>query len=64
MNGKYLESICYLDTNIFVYMHDEKETEKRDISTHIYKFLLNNGNGRISVQVISEWRNIMIKKYS
>ncbi|CAN2044890.1 PIN domain-containing protein [Candidatus Magnetomoraceae bacterium gMMP-1] len=64
MKGEYLDSICYLDTNIFVYMHDENEIEKREISNCLYKLFLQTGKGRIFVQVISEWRNTMIKKFS
>ncbi len=64
MKDKFFHSICYLDTNIFVYMHDENEAEKKDISNYLYKLFLQTGNGRISIQVISEWRNIMIKKFS
>src|SRR5689334_5821233 len=63
MQDNYFDSICYLDTNIFVYMHDEKEATKQNISNLLYKSFLYNGRGRISVQVISEWRNTMIKKF-
>lgn len=63
MHGNYLNSVCYLDTNIFVYMHDEKDVLKQGISNALYKSFLNNGRGRISVQVIAEWRNTMIKKF-
>ena len=64
MKDEFSHSLCYCDTNIFVYMHDDKEREKREISNLLYKSLLQTGNGRISVQVISEWRNTMIKKFS
>ena len=64
MKDEYRNTVCYIDTNIFVYMHDNSDMRKRDISTELYSFFLNTGRGRISVQVISEWRNVMARKYS
>ncbi|GEM_PF-4334646 len=64
MKDEYHNAVCYIDTNIFVYMHDNSNMRKRDISTELYRFFLSTGRGRISVQVISEWRNVMVRKYS
>ncbi len=63
MKDKYFSSICYLDTNIFVYMHDSSNKNKQKLSNGLYKHFLSTGRGRISVQIISEWRNVMMKRY-
>jgi predicted nucleic acid-binding protein len=64
MKDEYRNAVCYLDTNIFIYMHDSSDIVKKDISAELYRFFISTGRGRISVQVISEWRNVMIRKYS
>jgi len=64
MKDKYRDTLCYLDTNIFVYMHDSSDLKKKNISDELYRYFMKTKKGRISVQVISEWRNVMIKKYS
>ena len=63
MNDDISQSVCYLDTNIFVYMHDGNEVEKRSVSNRLYKSFLRTGRGRIAVQVIAEWRNTMVRKF-
>ncbi|MGX9726635.1 MAG: PIN domain-containing protein [Candidatus Electronema sp. VV] len=64
MSDSILQSVCYLDTNIFVYLHDSGDPQKRDISAQLWRHFLQTGSGRISVQVIAEWRNTMVRKFS
>lgn len=45
-------------------MHDSSNRKKQELSNKLYKHFLNTGRGRISVQVISEWRNVMTKRYN
>ena len=55
---------CYfLDTNILVYSFDNKNTKKRDIARNLVSDALNNGNGRISYQVIQEFLNVSTRKF-
>ena len=57
-------SICYVDTTIFVYLFDTTDQQKYQKARALTDYYLTNGNGRISVQVLSEWRNVMVKKFS
>jgi predicted nucleic acid-binding protein len=58
------QSICYLDTTLFVYLFDTVDQEKYLKARALFEHYLVSGKGRISVQVLSEWRNVMIKKFS
>lgn len=64
MNAKYLQAVCYLDTNLLIYMFDRNDPAKQQRANDLYLHFLQQGTGRISVQVIAEWRNAMIKKFS
>lgn len=64
MNAKYSQSICYLDTNLLIYMFDDSDPVKQQKANELYLHSLMTGLGRISVQVMSEWRNAMVKKFS
>jgi predicted nucleic acid-binding protein len=57
-------SICYLDTTIFVYLFDTVDQLKYRRARSLVDYYLTSGKGRISVQVLAEWRNVMVKKYS
>lgn len=63
MSDDFWNSRSYLDTNIFIYLFDSSDPGKNQCASLIYDHFLRNGNGRISVQVISEWRNVIMKKY-
>ncbi|MEI6422178.1 MAG: PIN domain-containing protein [Lentisphaerota bacterium] len=63
MSDDFWNSCSYLDTNIFIYLFDNSDPLKNHCASLIYDHFLRNGNGRISVQVISEWRNVIVKKY-
>lgn len=58
MNARY-----FLDTNIFVYSFDETAPEKQKIAQQLIQDALNN-NGVISSQVIQEFLNVAIRKFS
>jgi predicted nucleic acid-binding protein len=58
------QSICYLDTTLFVYLFDTVDQEKYLRARALFEHYLVTGKGRISIQVLSEWRNVMIKKFS
>jgi len=58
------DSICYLDTTIFVYLFDTVDQQKYRKARSLVDYYLTSGKGRISVQVLTEWRNVMVKKYS
>lgn len=64
MNADVLQSRCYLDTNIFIYLFDSAAPSKQRIANDICQRLLLERRGVISIQVVSEWRNVMIRKYS
>ncbi len=64
MSVNYRDSVCYIDTNIWMYLFDKTAPAKQRISKELLLHFHRSGRDRISVQVISEWRNTMIKKYS
>jgi predicted nucleic acid-binding protein len=64
MNDSILRDVCYVDTNIFVYLHDSSAPDKQHVSAQLCAAFAQTGRGRISVQVLSEWRNTMMRKFS
>lgn len=64
MNVDLVKNRCYVDTNVFIYLFDVSSGVKRDKAAEIYRALLGSGQGSISMLVVAEWRNVMIKKYS
>ena len=64
MNDSILREICYVDTNIFVYLHDGNAPAKQRVSAQLCAAFSQTGRGRISVQVLAEWRNTMLRKFS
>jgi predicted nucleic acid-binding protein len=64
MSAKYWDAICYIDTNILIYLFDRAEPAKQQLSNDLFLHFHRTGKRRISVQVISEWRNTMVKKFS
>ena len=63
MNANYLQAICYLDTNVLIYMFDDRDPVKQQQANELYLHFLTTGLGRISVQVMFEWRNAIVKKF-
>ncbi|MBF0352406.1 MAG: PIN domain-containing protein [SAR324 cluster bacterium] len=64
MNDDYQQAVCYLDTNLFIYLIDTTGIQKHKKAQILCEHFFKNGNGRISVQVMSEWRNAAIRKFS
>ncbi len=64
MSVNYRDAICYIDTNVWIYLFDTTAPAKQRISKELLQHFHQTRRGRIAVQVISEWRNTMIKKFS
>jgi predicted nucleic acid-binding protein len=47
--------LILIDTNVIVYACDPGEPLKRDLAGQVLRFLEQSGNGRLSVQVLSEF---------
>ncbi len=59
MNDKY-----FLDTNIFVYCFDDRQPEKKVRSLALIADALQTGNGVTSTQVLQEFLNVALRKFS
>jgi predicted nucleic acid-binding protein len=59
MSGKY-----FIDTNVFVYSFDERQSEKKERSLALITNALQTENGIISWQVIQEFLNVSTRKFS
>jgi predicted nucleic acid-binding protein len=59
MNDKY-----FIDTNIFVYCFDDREPDKKTKALNLIADALQTGNGVISTQVMQEFLNVAIRKFS
>lgn len=57
MRDKY-----FIDTNIFVYLHDSSNKEKQEKSADIIDVALKKGCGIISYQVVQEFINVVETK--
>lgn len=64
MRAQYHNAICYIDTNIWIYLFDNRTPVKQRVSKEVLQHLHRTRQGRISVQIISEWRNTMIRKFN
>lgn len=54
----------FIDSNIFVYMLDEKDLRKWQIAQTLVYDSLENGNATISFQVVQETLNVITRKLS
>jgi len=59
MSAKY-----FLDTNIFVYSFDASQPEKKVRALELISDGLQSGSGIISTQVVQEFLNVAIRKFS
>jgi predicted nucleic acid-binding protein len=59
MHAKY-----FIDTNIFIYCHDEGQPAKKERALALLSDALHNGNGMISWQVVQEFLNVATRKFS
>ena len=56
-------SNVYLDTNIFIYAVDTRDDRKHSIARDLIDSTFQKGICAYSVQVMAEWRNVMIRKF-
>ncbi|MEW6378082.1 MAG: PIN domain-containing protein [bacterium] len=49
---------AFIDTNVLIYLYSEDETEKRQVAEN----LVDNSPPIISIQVLNEISNVMVKK--
>lgn len=52
----------FIDTNIFVYAHDESDPQKAQRARKLLIELTESNKGRISTQVIQEFCNVVLRK--
>ncbi len=52
----------FLDTNIFVYLFDETDADKRARAEHLVRQALEEETGCISYQVVQETMNVITRK--
>lgn len=59
MSGRF-----FLDTNIFVYTFDPSEPRKAATAEQLIRTALSTGNGLISYQVVQEFLNVALRRFS
>lgn len=52
----------FLDTNVFIYLLDETDAQKRQRAEYLVQSSLEDGSGCISFQVVQETINIAVRK--
>ena len=55
-------SVEFVDTNVFVYAHDRSAGRKHQQSVRLLRRLTEEGNGALSIQVLSEFYVTATKK--
>jgi predicted nucleic acid-binding protein len=55
-------SVDFLDSNIFVYLFDEKDRHRRKIAEALVNQAISDGSGCISFQVVQETLNVITRK--
>lgn len=59
MNGRF-----FIDTNIFVYCFDPKSPTRAKKAAQIIRLAANTGEGVISYQVVQEFFNVALRRFS
>lgn len=54
----------FIDTNVFIYLFDETDADKRELAEGLVFRSLENGTGCISYQVVQETMNVVTRKLS
>lgn len=54
--------MVFIDTNIFVYAHDDTDVQKSQKARSLLIELVKTQEGRISTQVIQEFCNVVLRK--
>jgi len=57
-----MTATCFLDTNVLLYLNDEADPRKRDLSRHIVLQLASTRRFAVSQQVLNEYYNVAIRK--
>ncbi len=52
----------FIDTNIFIYAHDETDARKAQVARQLLIKLTNSKKGCVSTQVVQEFCNVALKK--
>lgn len=52
----------FLDTNVFLYAFLNQDVSKKAVAARIVADAVRTGNGRVSVQVVNEFCNVMVRK--
>lgn len=56
--------LFFLDTNIFVYAFDKSVPDKRQVANQLIQEALKTRRGVISTQIVQEFLNVGLKKFS
>jgi predicted nucleic acid-binding protein len=56
--------IWFVDTNVFVYARDLSEPQKQPLAADWLKYLWQSGAGRLSIQVLQEYYNVVTRRLS
>jgi predicted nucleic acid-binding protein len=57
-----VSALCFLDTNILLYLHDEADERKRLVSSHLVLELGRRLSFAVSPQVLNEYYKVAISK--
>lgn len=57
-----MTALCFLDTNILIYTHDERDERKFRLSQHLVSELTLKRSFVISIQVVNEYYNVATSK--
>ena len=52
----------FLDTNVFLYAFLDQDAAKKPVAARLVSNAIREGNGFISLQVVNEFCNVMVKK--
>jgi predicted nucleic acid-binding protein len=63
MNAAEIEGYFFLDTNVFIYAHDQSAPAKQRQAAQLIRDALSTGRGMISTQVIQEFLHTAAHKF-
>lgn len=59
MSGRF-----FLDTNVFVYTFDDRNRDKEKKAAHLVRRAVDSGEGIVSYQVVQEFFNVALRRFS
>lgn len=59
----FMNDRCFLDTNIFLYAHDNSEEQKQNIARKLIKHVYSEASCAVSTQVLSEFFQNYVMKF-